>query len=303
MAKKLTYLALAAACFWPAVSSSWALLAGLLFALVAGNPFADKTGRWGGYLLKASVVGLGFGINSEVLLRAGQANIGTTTAFVLGALGAGLGLGAWLRLDRLTSTLIAVGTAICGGSAIAAVGSVLRASPAQLSLATGVVFLLNAVGLFVFPAIGHALGLSQQQFGTWAAIAIHDTSSVVAAAAAYGEEALRVASVTKMLRILWIIPVSLLLVLRVAENRESFKIPLFIVGFVAASCLYSFVPVLKPVAAPLYAAARQLMVVSLFLIGSGITLASLRQVGGPVLLQAVVLWLLVSGVSLVYVCF
>ena len=303
MIRKATYLALAAACFWPGVTSSWALLAGLLFALVVGNPFIKQTAQWGSYLLKASVVGLGFGINSEVLLRAGQANLGTTTVFVLGALGAGLLLGNWLGLDRITSVLISVGTAICGGSAIAAVGSVLRAAPAQLSMATGVVFLLNAVALFVFPAIGHALNLTQAQFGTWAAIAIHDTSSVVGAAAAYGEEALRIASVTKMLRILWIIPVSLLLVLRVAGQQESFKIPLFIIGFVAASLLYSFVPALKPTAQLLYAVARQLMVVSLFLIGSGITPVALKQVGGAVLAQAVLLWLLVSAVSLLYVLF
>ncbi len=295
------YVISAAVCCWPVITSSGALLLGLVFALAIGNPFDGQAGRWGGYLLKASVIGLGFGINMQVLLKAGQDNIGTTTVFVLSVLTLGLLLSRLLGIDRLTGLLVSVGTAICGGSAIAAVGSVMKANPNQLSMATGVVFLLNAVALFVFPAAGHALGLSQEQFGTWAAIAIHDTSSVVGASARYGDTALHVASITKMLRILWIIPVSLLLVVGFAENRESFKIPMFIIGFVLASCLYSFVPLVQPLAKPVYAAAKQTMVVSLFLIGSNLSLSSLKAVGGAVLLQAVLLWLLVSIAALLFV--
>lgn len=253
--------------------------------------------------MKASVIGLGFGINIQVLLKSSQQNVGMTTLFVLGVLGVGFLLGRLLKIDRVTGLLIAVGTAICGGSAIAAVGSVLKADSDQLSMSTGVVFLLNAVALFTFPVIGHWVGLSQEQFGTWAAIAIHDTSSVVGAAAKYGDVALRVASITKMLRILWIIPVSLILVLSFAENRESFKIPLFIVGFLVASCLYSFVPLVQPVSEPIYRLAKQLMVVSLFLIGSGLSIESLKRVGGRVFLQAITLWILVSVAALVFVKF
>jgi uncharacterized integral membrane protein (TIGR00698 family) len=276
---------------------------GLLFALLWGNPFEKQSGKWGGYLLKTSVIGLGFGINIQVLLKSSQQNVGMTTLFVLGVLGIGFLLGRLLKIDHVTGLLIAVGTAICGGSAIAAVGSVLKADSDQLSMSTGVVFLLNAVALFAFPTIGHWVGLSQEQFGTWAAIAIHDTSSVVGAAAKYGDVALRVASITKMLRILWIIPISLILVLSFAENRESFKIPLFIVGFLVASCVYSFVPLVQPVSEPIYRLAKQLMVVSLFLIGSGLSLASLKQVGGRVFLQAITLWILVSVAALVFVKF
>jgi uncharacterized integral membrane protein (TIGR00698 family) len=300
-AKQILYGLLALGCCWPAVSSSGALLLGLLFAALLGTPTNVPSNQWGGYLLKASVIGLGFGIDMQTLLEAGRQNVGITTVFVLGVLGAGFVLTKLLRLDRITGLLIAVGTAICGGSAIAAVGSVLRANAQQLSMATGVVFLLNAVALFIFPVLGNALELSEVQFGTWAAIAIHDTSSVVGAAAKYGDVALRVASVTKMLRILWIIPVSLVLVVSIAENRESFRIPMFIVGFVLASCLYSFVPAIEPTAQVLYRVAKQLMVVSLFLIGSSISIASLRQVGVIVIGQAIALWLLVSIAALLYV--
>ena len=299
--KQILFVVAFLCCFLPFIGASVALLVGLGFALLVGNPFEKQASIWGGYLLKISVVGLGFGINIQVLLKAGQANVGTTTLFVLGVLALGYFLGKWLKIDRLTSLLISVGTAICGGSAIAAVGSVMKANANQLSMATGVVFLLNALALIAFPTIGHWAGLSQAQFGTWAAIAIHDTSSVVGAAAKYGDEALRVASITKMLRILWIIPVSLGLVLRFAENRESFKIPSFIIGFVLASCLFSFVPAGAFLFKNLYATAKQLMVVSLFLIGSGISLKAVQAVGRKVLLQAVLLWVVVSVVALLFV--
>jgi uncharacterized integral membrane protein (TIGR00698 family) len=244
---------------------------------------------------------LGFGINIQVLAKSGQENVGITTIFVVGVLGVGYLLGKLLKTDRLISLLVSVGTAICGGSAIAAIGSVMKANSNQLSMATGVVFLLNAAALIVFPAIGHWAGLSQEQFGVWAAIAIHDTSSVVGAAAKYGDVALQVASVTKMLRILWIIPVSLFLVLRFAENRESFKIPSFIIGFIAASCLFSFVPINPVIYKTAYLVAKQLMVASLFLIGASISLQSIRQVGTKVLAQAIILWILVSVVAFWFV--
>ena len=299
--RKIVYTITFIFCCTPIVNASVSLLAGLTFGLLGAEPFNGRTAKWGGYLLKVAVIGLGFGINIQVLLKAGQANFLTTTLFVGGVLGIGYMLGRLLRTDGAVSLLVCVGTAICGGSAIAAVGAVTRASASQLSMATAVIFLLNAVGLLVFPSIGHWVGLSQEQFGTWAAIAIHDTSSVVGAAAKYGDEALRVASVTKMLRILWIIPISLFLTYRASENRESFKIPTFIVGFVAASCLYSFWPTGAAFYKNAYLLAKQMLVASLFLIGSGISFDAVRQTGGRVLVQAVVLWVLVSVVSLVFV--
>ncbi len=299
--KQVFFFLLFAICLTSYVSSSIALLLGLAVALVVGNPFQTQTSAWGGYLLKTSVVGLGFGINIQVLAKSGQDNIGITTVFVVGVLLVGYFLGKLLKTDRLISLLISVGTAICGGSAIAAIGSVMKANSNQLSMATGVVFLLNAAALIVFPVIGHWAGLSQEQFGVWAAIAIHDTSSVVGAAAKYGDVALQVASVTKMLRILWIIPVSLFLVLRFSENRESFKIPSFIIGFIVASCFFSFVPISPVIYQKAYLIAKQLMVASLFLIGASISLQSIRQVGAKVLAQAVILWVLVSIAAFVFV--
>ncbi|MCU0339453.1 MAG: putative sulfate exporter family transporter [Spirosomaceae bacterium] len=299
--QKIRFVAAFLFCCTPWASASVALLLGLVMALIWRNPFERHTSKWGGYLLKTSVVGLGFGINMQVLLQSGQDNVGITACFVFGVLGTGYFLGKLLKINRLISLLVSVGTAICGGSAIAAVGSVLKADANQLSMATGVVFLLNALALFIFPTLGHWAGLSQEEFGTWAAIAIHDTSSVVGAAAKYGDEALRVASITKMLRILWIIPVSLALVLRFADNLESFKIPSFIIGFVVASCLFSFVPAGAAMYRLLYPVAKQGLVASLFLIGSGISLDAVRQVGAKVLLQAVSLWVVVSIVALLYV--
>lgn len=299
--KTILYIFLAALCGFPFINASTALGLGFLFSVLLGNPVSAYSGQLGGYLLKLSVIGLGFGINIQVLLSAGQENIGITAIFVVGVLGAGLLLGQLLHIERITATLISVGTAICGGSAIAAVGSILKANPNQLSITTGAVFLLNAVALFIFPALGHFFGLSQQQFGAWAAIAIHDTSSVVGAASKFGDEALQVASITKMLRILWIIPVSLLLFFGFKENRESFKIPLFIVGFLVVCCIHSFVGGFEAEYKLFYQMAKQGLVVSLFIIGSNISLTTLKNVGGKIFLQAVVLWIFVSVISLIFV--
>lgn len=296
------FIILAIICCIPQLlSSSWALLLGLVYALVFGNSFKEKTNQWGGYLLKTSVIGLGFGINIGVLLKAGKENIGSTAFFVVLVLGLGYLIGKLLKIDKKITLLISAGTAICGGSAIAAVGSVIKADSNQLSVSTGVVFLLNAVALFAFPSIGHWLGLSQIQFGTWAAIAIHDMSSVVGAASKYGDVALSIASITKMLRVLWIIPISLGLVLGFAQNRESFKIPTFIIGFVAASCIYSGFPAYQSLYQLLYLVSKQAMVVSLFFIGSSISIENIKKVGKKVVLQAVGLWLIICLLSLYYV--
>jgi uncharacterized integral membrane protein (TIGR00698 family) len=299
--QQVLYLLLLFICCFPFMSASWALLLGLIFSLLIGTPFKENVDKWGTYLLKASVIGLGFGINVQVLLKAGRENVGMTTAFVFGILLIGIILGVFLKIDKTIALLIAVGTAICGGSAIAAVGSAMKANSNQLSISTGTIFLLNALALFAFPMIGHWLGLSQEQFGTWAAIAIHDTSSVVGAAAKYGNEALTVASVTKMLRILWIIPVLIILVMGFSESRRAFKFPLFILGFIAASCLFSFIPAYENLFSNLYAVAKQIMVVSLFLIGSGVSVQMVKKVGNKVLLQAILLWVIISVAAFAFV--
>ncbi len=301
---QVLYSLLLVTCCFPFISASTALVLGLLFSLTIGIPFKDLVATWHGYLLKASVIGFGFGINIDVLLSAGKENIGITAGFVFGAMAVGLALGVFLKIDKVTALLVSVGTAICGGSAIAAVGSTIKADSDQLSIATGTVFLLNVIALFIFPVMGHWFGLSQEQFGHWAAVAIHDTSSVVGASMKYGEEALKVATISKMLRILWIIPVLIVLMLNSSRNgNRTMKFPLFIVGFILASCLSSYVPAGERLFADLYTIAKQLMVVSLFLIGSSVSIGTIRRVGSKVLIQAVLLWVLVLVVALLVIIY
>ena len=300
--KNAIFIVLFILCFFPFVNSSTALLIGFLTTmLMKENPFGELSNLWSNYLLKASVIGLGFGINMEVLLTAGKSNFGTTSFFVFGAFGLGIFLGKIFKVEKITSILISSATAICGGSAIAAVGSVLKANPSQLSITTGVVFVLNAVALLIFPVLGSFFDLTQEQFGTWAAIAIHDTSSVVGSASKYGNEALKIASITKMLRILWIIPLSLILVFSFKENRESFKIPLFIIGFIAVSISHNIFHGFETAYELLYKMAKQGLVACLFLIGSNISIASVRNLGGKVFFQAVLLWICISIISLIYI--
>jgi uncharacterized integral membrane protein (TIGR00698 family) len=290
-------------CIPTLISSSIALLMGIFTVFCFGNKYQDKTAKWGAYLLKSSVIGLGFGINFQVLLKAGENNFFSTAFFVFSAMILGLLFGKLLKIDKKIVLLISAGTAICGGSAIAAVSSVIKSDSNQVSIATGVVFILNALGLVVFPYLGNYLHLSQLQFGTWAAISIHDMSSVVGAASKYGDEALQVATITKMLRVLWIIPLSLALVLGIKENRESFKIPAFIIGFLATSFLYSVFPEYNAVYSILYKVSKQLMVLSLFFIGSSISFKSLKNVGVSVIIQASTVWILICILSLYYVSF
>jgi uncharacterized integral membrane protein (TIGR00698 family) len=288
-------------CCFPIVSASTALLIGFLFCQFLKNPFPESSGNWGGYLLKASVIGLGFGIDFHVLLTSAKDNLLITTVFVIAVLLIGVSIGKFLNIEKTTSLLIAVGTAICGGSAIIAIGSILKASNSQLTIATATVFLLNAVALFVFPPLGHLFELSQEQFGVWSAIAIHDTSSVVGAAAKYGDLALSIASVTKMLRIIWIVPVSLIIVFGFKENRESFKVPLFILGFILVSCVHSFFDFYSEYHNLLYKFAKQGLVVSLFIVGSNISIDKLKQIGHKVFMQAVSLWIMVCTAALIFV--
>jgi uncharacterized integral membrane protein (TIGR00698 family) len=292
----------------PWVTPGLALGLGSLLALTLGNPLPALTARWAKRLLQMAVVGLGFGMSLGAVVAAGRSGVGYTIAGIGLALTLGLLLGRWLRIERHISFLITAGTSICGGSAIAAVGPAIGAPSEAMSVALGTVFLLNAVALYLFPAIGHLLHLGQHQFALWAAIAIHDTSSVVGAAASYGALSLHEATVLKLARALWIIPLTLLAALVVRRRRIGsgvapwVTIPWFIPLFVGAAAVRSLLPPLALLALDGIArASRVLLVLTLFLIGTGLTRSTLRAVGLRPLAQGVLLWMAVSSLTLLAV--
>ncbi|KAA9338771.1 putative sulfate exporter family transporter [Hymenobacter busanensis] len=285
-------------CLTPWGSPPLALALGLTVALVFGNPFPAQSKQYTSKLLQWSVIGLGFGMNAKTALQASQEGLLFTVASIISTLTLGYFVGRWLGVSRRTSHLIASGTAICGGSAIAAVGPVVKASEEEMSVALGTVFVLNAIALFLFPVVGEALNMSQNQFGLWAAIAIHDTSSVVGAASHYGNEALQIATTVKLARALWIIPVALGTAVLFKTPGTKVKLPYFILGFIAAMLLVSYVPVLKPVAPLLVGLAKLGLTATLFLIGAGLSTKVLKAVGAKPFIQGVLLWVFISVVSL-----
>jgi len=279
------------------VSPPVALGLGLLFGLAMTHPYGDGARRVSKWLLQASVVGLGFGMNLQEVLRAGRSGFVYTTLGISFALAAGMALGSLLAVKRIPAFLISTGTAICGGSAIAAMGPIIQASDEEMSVSLGTVFVLNSVALLVFPFIGGMLHLSQSQFGLWAALAIHDTSSVVGAAAKYGVAALAIATTVKLARALWIVPVALATAaVRSAKARIDW--PWFIALFCVAAVCNTYLPAGAPVYSIAVKAAKMGLTATLFLIGSGISVGTLKRVGHRPLLQGVVLWLLVSAGSL-----
>lgn len=256
-------------------------------------------------LLSYSIIGLGFGINFEQALAVTSDGIGLIIATILGTLVFGSLIAKAIKLETTTAYLISSGTAICGGSAIAAVAPAIRAKDEQIGLALATVFVLNSVALFVFPVIGHALELDQHTFGTWAAIAIHDTSSVVGAASAYGEEALTTATTLKLARALWIIPVALIsAVIFSRDNGEDgsskIVIPYFIFWYCAAIAFSDFLPQFEMLYHGIFTVAKQALVVCLFLIGCSISVSKLKSAGAKPLLFGVSLWVLVSVSSLTW---
>ncbi|GAA3922378.1 putative sulfate exporter family transporter [Hymenobacter algoricola] len=285
-------------CLTPWGSPPLALALGLVVALVFGNPWPAQSRRYTSKLLQYSVIGLGFGMNAQQALQAGRAGILFTVASIGGTLGLGFLVGRWLKIDPKTSHLISCGTAICGGSAIAAVGPVLRAEESQMSVALGTVFVLNAVALFLFPTVGHALQMTQNQFGLWCAIAIHDTSSVVGAASHYGSEALQIATTVKLARALWIIPVSLGTAYLFKTPGAKVKLPYFILGFIGAMLLNSYVAAVQPLAPVAVYLAKIGLTVTLFLIGAGLSAPVLRSVGVRPFVQGVLLWAVICTASL-----
>ncbi|MCF0218591.1 MAG: putative sulfate exporter family transporter [Muribaculaceae bacterium] len=284
------------------ISPAIALALGLVFAIVApANPCPKFNKKASKLLLQAAVVGLGFGMNAIESLKSGAEGMSFTIVSVAAVMAVGFILGAGLRVDRNTSWLISSGTAICGGSAIAAVAPVVRANSSQMAVALGVVFILNSIALFIFPPIGHLLDMSQQQFGTWAAIAIHDTSSVVGAGEAYGPEALQVATLVKLTRALWIIPLAFVSMAIFRQKGTKVSIPWFIFLFVLAMCVNTWLPLPAALTDTIVLASRRAMVVTLFLIGASLSPSAIRQVGSRPLVLAILLWALIGFSSLAVV--
>ena len=295
--RAVLFFVLAAACLLPWVGPATALAAGILFSLIVGNPAPAKTALWSKVLLQASVVGLGFGLSLGTVMRVGGRSAIYTIVGIALTLAVGTLLGRLAGTAGPLSTLISFGTAICGGSAIAAMAPVVKAKSDEIAVSLATVFTLNATALLLFPAVGRLVPLDQGQFGLWAALAIHDTSSVVGAASAYGKEALAVATTVKLTRALWIMPCVLLAAL-LFRSEEKPKFPLFVAGFVAAAAVRTLLPSLQPLWDTLVAVARQSLVLTLFLIGTGLTRDVLRRVGIRPLAQGAVLWLLVSAGTL-----
>lgn len=285
------------------VTPPFLLFMGLLFALLCGQPFPKFNKKCSKMLLQYSVVGLGFGMNLEASLASGAEGMSFTIISVFGTLAIGWFIGRkLLKVDRNTSYLVSSGTAICGGSAIAAVGPVINAKESEMSVALGTVFILNAIALFVFPVIGRALGMGDVEFGTWAAIAIHDTSSVVGAGAAYSETALEVATTIKLTRALWIIPVALFTAVIFRSKGKKLTIPWFIFWFVVAMVVNTYLLDSVPqVGKTINGVARKCLTLTMFFIGASLSIDVLRQVGVKPLLQGVLLWVLISAVSLAYI--
>jgi uncharacterized integral membrane protein (TIGR00698 family) len=263
-----------------------------------GHPWGAHNSRIVKYLLQFSVVGLGFGMNFGEVVAAGRTGVAFTAVSIFGTLTAGWLIGKWLKIEPNTSRLISSGTAIFGGSAIAAIAPIISAGEKEISVALGTVFILNSVALFLFPAIGHYFNLSQTQFGLWCAIAIHDTSSVVGAAARYGPEAIRIATTVKLTRALWILPVSLGAAFILKNKSAKVSIPYFVFAFAAASLLVSAFPGFKAEYSIITRAAQTGLTVTLFLIGAGLSRNVIRSVGLKPVIQGVALWTLISSVSL-----
>ena len=286
---------MAALCFFPVVSPPIALFLGIIFVNIFGQVFnADKIIK---IVLQVSIVGLGFGINLKQALQAGSEGFLFTVFSITLIVVLGIVLGYIFRIDKIITQLISFGTAICGGSAIAAIAPILKADGKQTSVSLGIIFLLNALALFIFPEIGQYFHLSQNQFGIWSAIAIHDTSSVVGAASKYGHEALQTATTVKLARALWIIPISFVLSF-LNKSGGKVKIPYFIGFFVLAILVNSYFPVIKEVTDYVVDFSKSSLKVALFLIGTGLSFQNLKNIGIKPLLLGIILWVVISVISL-----
>lgn len=283
-----------------AISPALALFAGLVFAFFFTMPCPKFNKKSSKYLLQASVVGLGFGMNLTEALKTGAEGMVFTIVSVIGVMVIGVMFGYWMHLNRKTSYLISSGTAICGGSAIAAVGPVLKANENEMAVSLGVIFILNAIALFIFPPIGHYFNMTEPQFGTWAAIAIHDTSSVVGAGDAYGPVACQIATLIKCTRALWIIPLAFVTMFIFRDKTNKISIPWFIFLFVLAMIINTYCGLPEAFTGTLVYIAKKLLIVTLFFIGASLSISMIKQVGVKPLLLAVLLWIVI-GVSSFFV--
>ena len=297
-ARMVIFALCAALCLTPFISPAIALLMGLVIAQFTGHPYLHLNHKATHLLLQISVVGLGFGMNVHSALQAGKEGLLFTFASITGTLVFGYLIGKWFRIEKKTSYLISSGTAICGGSAIAAISPAIKAQEKQISVALGCVFILNSIALFIFPLIGHHLNLSQTQFGLWCAIAIHDTSSVVGAASKYGPHALEVATTVKLARALWIIPVAFISSFIFKNNSKKISVPYFIGLFILAMVANTYIPAVSNISHYLIKIARAGLTLTLFLIGAGLSRAVLLSVGLKPLLQGVLLWIVISVTAL-----
>jgi uncharacterized integral membrane protein (TIGR00698 family) len=282
------------------ISPPIALCSGLIFGLAFLHPFAADSSALAKFLLQASVVALGFGMNLHEVLKAGRNGFLYTALGIGFALLAGTLIGKFLFVRGTTAYLISTGTAICGGSAIAAIGPIVQASAEEMAVSLGTVFILNSIALFIFPSIGSALHLSESQFGLWAALAIHDTSSVVGAASRYGNEALVVATTVKLARALWIVPLALATA-AVRRSQSKVQVPWFIFLFCLAAVINTYGPQEPRLSQMFFQLGRLGLTVTLFLIGTGISRATLKEVGWRPLAQGVLLWILVGAASLYFI--
>jgi uncharacterized integral membrane protein (TIGR00698 family) len=285
----------------PEITAPIALLLGLIFAFAFKNPYPKFNKKTSKYLLQVAVVCLGFNMNLHESLKSGSEGMAFTIVSVIGVMVLGTLIGYWLHINRKTAYLISSGTAICGGSAIAAVGPVLKADENEMAVSLGVIFILNSIALFIFPPIGRMLDMGDAQFGTWAAIAIHDTSSVVGAGAAYSDAALQMATLIKLTRALWIIPLAFVTMLIFRDKSGKISIPWFIFLFVLAMIINTYLPLPEMLTSSLVMVARRGMVLTLFLIGASLSIGMIKQVGVKPLLQAIILWVVISITSLTVV--
>ncbi|MFD1551029.1 putative sulfate exporter family transporter [Putridiphycobacter roseus] len=285
------------------MNSPTALILGFIYAIIFNNPFKSYSQKAIHYLLKISVVGLGFGMLINETLETSKSGLSLTIFSILLTVSMGMLLSRILKMDLKLGHLITSGTAICGGSAIAAISPVIKADNKTISIALGIVFLLNSIALFLFPSVGHFLHLTQEQFGMWCAIAIHDTSSVVGASLGYGEEALRIATTLKLSRTLWIIPLSIFSMFLFKTKGEKIKIPYFILLFLLAIMINSYQ--VLPAATTLFIVlmSKRLLIVTLFLVGSTISIKDLKTTGIKPIFLALFLWVFISIFSLVYILF
>jgi uncharacterized integral membrane protein (TIGR00698 family) len=295
---KLIFIILVAVTVVLLLPPSVALGLGLLYGLFIGNPYQNITKKISKYLLQASVIGLGFAMDFHKVLEAGKDGLLYTTITIIATLLLGYLIGKMLKIDNVISYLISAGTAICGGSAIAAISSVVKADEQQISVSIGIVFVLNAIALFLFPVLGHHYGLSQDQFGIWSAIAIHDTSSVVGASSSYGAEAMTIATTVKLARALWIVPLVFVSAMLFKKNSARITFPYFIIFFFVASIIRTYVPYIQHNSKHVIVVAQVGLAVTLLMIGSNVTIASIKHIGVRPLILGVLLWMIVLTSSL-----